>query len=460
MTKRSRTILFSILAVLFLTATPSIALYSWGYRIDFDSKRIVQTGAFYFKVFPRSSQIYLDGKSAKKTDFFFGAALVENLLPGKYEVEIKKEGFYSWKKTLEIKEAGVTDAKNIVLVPQAPAFSNLAKNVAAVFFSPDGKKAVLMEAGNNSWALKLLEMEKNVKSHLLESKDVAIAGASLSDLKFSPDSKKILLKAGLRYFLVNPEKSPAELLSLDFAGKNIQDVLFYPGNDQKLFILKNGGMLEADLVKKKVSQVILENVKALRIFDKDAYYLQTSGFLSKTGFSFSGGTKINQSPLSINEKEEYEIYVFSDKIFLQDGQNLHLFNSDSGSFEKFFETGREPEISPDSKKLLYCSEYEIWLLYLKEEVSQPQKPAGEKEFLGRFSEKIGDVFWLTSHYSVFSSGNKIKIAEIDDRDKINIVEWNPPADNAEDLKAFFNQTDKKLYILNGGSLYSSERLLP
>src|SRR4030042_3129729 len=107
MTKKTRTILFLALLFIFILLAPSIIFYSWGYRFNFETKKIVKTGAFYFKVLPKSAQIYLtpfdskglpasETKLLKRTDFFFGAILIENLLPKRYEIEIKKDGFYPW----------------------------------------------------------------------------------------------------------------------------------------------------------------------------------------------------------------------------------------------------------------------------------------------------------------------------------------------------------------------------
>lgn len=75
--------------------------------------------------------------------------------------------------------------------------------------------------------------------------------------------------------------------------------------------------------------------------------------------------------------------------------------------------------------------------------------------MARFSEKINDVFWLTDHYLIFNLGNQIKIAEIDDRDKIQT--WD--VSQIEASKMYFNQGDKKLYLLSGGNLHSSESLI-
>lgn len=122
MTRRTRTTLLIVLIVLFALIAPSVILYSQGYRFDFETKRLVQTGTFYFKVFPRSTEIYLDGKFKKKTSMLTGSVLIENLLPKKYDIEIKKEGFHPWQKSLEVKERRVTEAKNIILFPKNPDF--------------------------------------------------------------------------------------------------------------------------------------------------------------------------------------------------------------------------------------------------------------------------------------------------------------------------------------------------
>lgn len=256
MTRKARTVLFTICVLLFLLATPSIVLYSQGYRFDFDKKSVVQTGAFYFKVLPKSAEVYLNGKLKDKTSTLTGSILIENLLPQTYAVEIKKAGFHPWRKSLEIKEKQVTEAKNIILFPKNPNFTIVSQN------------------------------------------------------------------------------------------------------------------------QKEINDIISE-------------------------FAVSA-------------------------------------------------------TSSDKKKVIECNNYEIWILFLENQYDQPQKQAGDKMFLTRFSEKIGKVFWLTSYYLIFDVGDKIKIAEIDDRDKINII------DLAEfkNPEIFWNQDTKKLYVLSEGELYLLENLLP
>jgi len=51
---------------------------------------IVKTGGLFIKALPKQANLYINGDFIKKTDFFFGSTLVENLLPRTYKVELKK----------------------------------------------------------------------------------------------------------------------------------------------------------------------------------------------------------------------------------------------------------------------------------------------------------------------------------------------------------------------------------
>jgi len=241
MQKRSRTVLFIVCIFLFLLAAPTALLYFQGYRFDFEKNKIVQTGGFYFKVLPASCQVYLDGDFKKKTSGFTGSVLIENLMPREYQVEIKKAGYHSWQKNLEVKEKQVTEAKHIILFPRNPKF----------------------------------EITEN--------------------------------------------------------------------------------------------RIIIPKMKSVAT-------------------------------------------------------------------------------SSDKTKVAKKNNYEIWISY-------PEKE--EEIFLTRFSKEIGNIFWLTDHYLIFSVGDKIKISEIDKRDKINMV-------NLAEFKnpeIFWDKEEKNLYVESEGKIYLSTNLI-
>lgn len=167
MSKKTRTILFLICVFLFALTAPAVIFYSQGYRFDFNppagGKKIVQTGGLYFKVAPRSAQVYVNGKLKDTTSLFAGSSLVENLLPKMYYVEIKKDGYHSWQKTLEVREKQVAEAKNITLIPQNIVFATTTSplpKITANATSSDGQKVI--EADNHEIWISFPKEEKKI----------------------------------------------------------------------------------------------------------------------------------------------------------------------------------------------------------------------------------------------------------------------------------------------------------
>jgi len=473
MTKKNRRILFFLLIIIFLVIAPIIILYSFGYRFDFQKKKFTQTGGFYFKVFPKSVQVSvtpLNSNSApqenkkiiKKTDFLFDAVYLKNLLPQKYLIEIQKDGYYSWEKILVVKEKEVTDAKNITLLPKNLQVNLLEKDIEEIFPLPNEKKFILkikepsLNQEEDNWSLKIFDLEKNIKSPLFKKTDISSSKISLADLKFSPDSKKILLTIDFqkerKYYLLDLTKNPYLVTEVNFSEKEIEDVYFHPEDNEKFFIFKNKSLFEKSLKSQEKPLLLAENVIAFEFSDKNIYYLEKSGFLFKDNFSFSYKEKINKDPFPINENLQYKIIIVFDKIFIQDDENLYWLNPETKNFEKFLERIKNYKLSPDFKKISFWSNKEIWIFFLEDDfLSQPQRKKDEKLFITRFSKPINEIYWFNPHYLIFTIEDKIKVSEIDQRDKLNIVdllEYKEP-------KIFWIKPLNKLYILSEKNLYST-----
>ena len=196
MTKRTRTFLFFACSIAFLIVTPTVLLYNQGYRLDLSTAQITKTGAFYFGVSPRGSDVFINGQLKKRTDFFFGSALIEELLPGNYLVEIKKEGYFPWKKNLEVKAMAVTEENDVVLFPEKTDFQIFAKGVERFFPSPSGKKALLQKKDSQGQYLTLFDFWPEfslMNQHLFRS----VYQYSLSRLFLLTENRKMRNKAEL-----------------------------------------------------------------------------------------------------------------------------------------------------------------------------------------------------------------------------------------------------------------------
>jgi len=427
MTKRTRTVLFIVSILLFLLLCPFFILYPQGYRIDFKSQeggvRIVRVGGIFLKVYPKRADVYVDGNLKKRGDYLSGDVFFEGLYPRKYKIEVKKTGYYTWEKTLRVKEKEVTDAKNIILFPEQLKVESITTGVKQFWFAPDKKKVVLEEEEKNGWAIKLYDIDQKLKSILFEEKTVFPKGVDFVNIEFSPDSKEIYLEIGQReqgkYFKIELEKSSSKLIPTEEPKFPIEEALSY---------VKSNG---------------------------NTYYLDKYGYVFLIDSS-NKEIKVNETPFEIKQETEYQLNIFQNIIFIRENNTLYQYNSQLASFEKLFEPVKEIQLSPDQKRLAYRSDSEAWVLFLKENTSMPQRKAGDKVFLLRFSEPIKEFFWLDSDYLIFNVNGTIKIAEIDDRDKVQV--FNIGIFN--DSKMFFNQLDKKIYLLSEGVLYGSDVLIP
>jgi len=501
MTKKRRNIVFGILAILFVATAVAAVFYSLGWRLDWESKKLIQPGMFYFKAVPKSCDATItpvdnNGNAkgsaiTKKTDFFSGSIMFENLKPRKYKVEIKKAGYIAWEKILEIKEKEATEAKNICLIPQSPIFTDISSSTEKFYFSPDNKKIIIKERDTSvkeNWALKLFEPEKNIKSSLMKESDISISGAELDNLIFSPDSKKVIIKTTARenigYYLLNLDKNPAGLTLLDFIDSSSSEIYFNPTDPQKLLALsaspeESGSnkkiIISADFLKKKLSEPLAKDVIACQPAKSAIYCLNGQGFLLKSDFTFEKIDKLNLIPYPTKEDKTYSIQTNGDNIILWEENSFYIFDEKTESFRKISDSAEKAELSPDNKKLAFSDGHEIKILFLEKTDDKPGKEAGDQIFIARYSENIKNIFWYTGNYLIFTSEDKIKIAEIDDRDKINIVDLPasvatrsiaggsadiPPALELKSPEIFWSQDQKKLFVLSENTLYISEKLIP
>ncbi|GAI29835.1 unnamed protein product, partial [marine sediment metagenome] len=266
--------------------------------------KITQTGGLFLKIVPKQVEVFIDGKLKKKTDFFFGSVLIENLLPKKYKIQIKKEGYYPWEKNLEIKEKEVTETKNIVLIPENPNFSILTKAVKDFWVSPDERKIILSEDYKQGWALKLYNLEKDVKSHLIEEKDIYSKGADLLDLEFSSDSKEIFLEVGMekqiKHFILEIDKIPPVLAESEEPLPPFENTLTYKAVGQDIYYLNNLGHL---------------------------FKVDERSLISTNRSALVNEEKLTEKLFPVRLETEYALEIFQDFVFLREGQTLYQFKS-------------------------------------------------------------------------------------------------------------------------------------
>jgi len=128
MNYKIRYIILCLIILFFITITPIIILYSFGYNFDWQERKFVLTGGLYVESIPKKATVYINNKPQKETPAF-----IKRLLPKYYQIKVVKEGFHEWRKKIEIKSKTVAEVKNIILIPINPKIKIINEKISDDF---------------------------------------------------------------------------------------------------------------------------------------------------------------------------------------------------------------------------------------------------------------------------------------------------------------------------------------
>lgn len=197
------------LAGIFILILVALIGYARGYRINFSKKTISPTGILVASSYPNGAKIYLNNK-------LYGATNSNiNLPPGKYWLEIKKDGYSSWKKQITIKGEIVVKVE-VLLFPQNPSLSPVTSlGVTKAYFSQNSEKTIIFSQSEDpeKQGVYLLENVKKPISifnplKLLVKKSSFSQQFDLKDCQaqFSPDGKEIIFTTPSSSYLLSTEE--------------------------------------------------------------------------------------------------------------------------------------------------------------------------------------------------------------------------------------------------------------
>lgn len=223
----------SILLVAFLITIILIVGYARGYRINLSQKKLISTGILVASSSPDGAKIYINGKLEGATNSNIG------LSPGIYNVEIKKDGYSTWKKTIVIKGELVLKA-DALLFPQNPSLSPITSlGVVKAQFFPISSRTLILSDRREALVPITTQAEEVLKDglYLLDNskkplnifsplKLVAPRDTTLQNLDFSqssfamsPDGKQILMNS-----VTTGKQKRSLLISADEVTTSVFDV--------------------------------------------------------------------------------------------------------------------------------------------------------------------------------------------------------------------------------------------
>ena len=233
----------------------------------------------------------------------------------------------------------------------------------------------------------------------------------------------------------------------------------------ELFIIKNNTLYYADvpenapLTALQKTTPAIKNIVTHKTVQSAILWLGIDGMLYRSDARGQNTQTVSTTALSINKKKTYKLESLASHIFLQEDRAAFLLNAQTGEFENFYPMVDGMELSPDGQKIAYYNTQELWYWLPKAGV------VVQNILLQKTQGAIKNVYWLNNDYLIFSESDTIVISEIDVRGNINTIRLPQTIVLAEAITIknpalFFEQQDKKLYLLTQNTLMVSERLVP
>lgn len=151
----------------FLIIAPLMILYSIGYRYDWQYGIAKKTGALSVDIYPKTGEVYLDNIKLKKNTLNKKVE-VKNLIPGKYNLNIKTPGYNNWQKDIEIKAKQTVYIKEINLIRQNQPQLFIDEKVDYFSLSPDSRYIIYVSQTNQPTQLWLYDNDEQATSLLLK----------------------------------------------------------------------------------------------------------------------------------------------------------------------------------------------------------------------------------------------------------------------------------------------------
>ncbi len=305
-----------------------ISLYARGYRFDVKTFRFEPNGLFVVKSDPDGAQVFINTELKTATN-----ATVP-LPPDTYDVEIRKEGYLSWKKRLVIEKEIVTEA-NASLFKAVPSLSavTFSGNINPVPTNDLAKIAYAVPK-TGLWVIETVNLPLGFAKDPRQITDGDLTGASW---EWSPNGREILLTTKTGIFLLDaghftPQNQRVNITS----GKT--EILAEWQKERKIKLAAQIRGLPEELVD------ILERKTDLIIFSPD----ETKILYTASSSADLADKLIKPLPGASTQKQERQIKT--DKIYVYDIKEDRNFSvSNSAATLRWFPTSQHLVLAEDGK---------------------------------------------------------------------------------------------------------------
>lgn len=398
MSKKTRDLLFWFFIIIFIASTIIVSLYASGYKINLNwplkfNRLLIKTGILALDTNPRGAVIYLNDQPQTnssllpwKKEYLTTPAKIKNTLPGEYDLNLKRNGYWPFRKKINVYSGQTTFVEDI----------NLFRADSPLFITTSSSSDLKLSPSH-----KYLYSPTAKKIITLKTSQERILPATALNGEWLKNNDKLLING----FLFDPEKTN----DLDYSQLIGPDAgnWHYDENANRLYYQNKNSLGYLEMNKKTVSLVLSgENYLTYEPHGEELFLVASGGgriVLKKYSFKTQ---KIEQET-ELPGIGRYR-FVFDNRKFLAlyDDLNKTLYLIDPAN------SASEPKTIKniaswhwlDDDNLFYNNSWEIYLFNLKQNSVSLLTRMGEE-----ISQIVGDK---NNTYLVFSTAKDLRVLDL------------------------------------------------
>jgi hypothetical protein len=326
MLRRIFTILTMVFAITFVgLGTVVLVALGRGYSYDFTNHRLTLNGLLVLNSMPSGANVSRQDKPLKrKTPYRV------TLEPGSYKLDVTKDGFMPWSKTVEVRASEVTWVQYVWMLSSVPKIDmyGSASVITKLVASRDHRHFAYLTSGDEPglWVMdaanKQVRRVYTPKAAIAEVPGVAAMPAEvLSSVTWCDDNTHMLLQSLIgtnnQTQIVAINNDPIVNLTDAFKA-NFANISFTSGNWHELLWASPEGLRKVDIGGQTTSAVLADKVAGYTIAGDRILYIQATA-LGKTLYSMDkSGHDKKELVQSIAESDSYDIdsATYKDKSYI------------------------------------------------------------------------------------------------------------------------------------------------
>ncbi|MBL7073432.1 MAG: PEGA domain-containing protein [Candidatus Omnitrophica bacterium] len=416
-----RKILFYIFTAIYIVFCPLVILYAMGYiyRPGME-KGVVKTGLIAVASSPSHAEVYMNKSRYSQ----LSPAVINELLPGEYSIQLELEGYQKWDETVPVVAEKATVLDRIILIPL--------KWTSKVFL-PEKVKGIIPFPGSDFFLIqKGLRLSDLVLAGCKEEKYWPLIKGEAPFKEFKP-ATYFFIENSSSGILRGSTSDGEKVIKIVFAGeenkvkditglfpKNAQKVKWEPQSENKLFIFQDGSITRVELDTGAVYPKYVSGVKGYGLSGGKLYVITSENLFVETDYENTGkNVLLDDEKLGkklFGQTEYFDIKAVADDTFLFLGENGELLSNRLPY--RFADGGiRGVKCAADSPRVLIWNKNKVGILDFGAE--ETQKTAFEKgpslRWVHMKGSNIRQAFWVYKESHVlFVDQNKVFLLGIEE----------------------------------------------